>query len=90
MNLDLYGQPIILPPGEDDKEICSACLARFVEKKKNEDMMWIGCDGCGKWYHSFCKNISNSACKRMEENEEDWFCTDHCKLIENDDKWKSL
>jgi hypothetical protein len=71
--------------GEDDKEICSKCLTRFCNQKINEDMMWIGCDGCGKWYHSYCMNISNSACKRMEENSEDWYCDDKCKLIDNRD-----
>ena len=60
-------------------EICAKCNTRFVEEKKNEDMMWIGCDECGKWFHSHCMNISNSTAMRMDLNEEDWFCNPKCK-----------
>lgn len=50
---------------QEDDEICEKCKRKYVEGKEKEDVMWIGCDfdGCNKWYHSDCVDMTNEECQ---------------------------
>lgn len=65
---------------QDDDEICEKCMRKFVEGKEHLEITWIGCDydGCSKWYHSFCVGMTNEDCKKREDQNENWFCSDFC------------
>ena len=39
-------------------------------KPLNPNLLYIKCDGCGKWYHPKCMNLSNQEVDQLE----DFFC----------------
>ena len=48
----------------------------------DEDMEWIGCgyDPCSKWYHIICVNITKEQYQLINSRDEDWFCSEDCKI----------
>jgi hypothetical protein len=44
------------------------------QKPLNPNLLYILCDGCGKWFHPKCMHLSNAQAEQLE----DFFCND-CK-----------
>ena len=51
----------------------SHCVCR---KKLSEtpESNWIKCDGCKRWYHPTCINMTDEEYKSEEKSSEEWFC----------------
>ncbi|KAK9887220.1 hypothetical protein WA026_021063 [Henosepilachna vigintioctopunctata] len=43
-----------------------------------DDQEAVLCDGCNKWMHRGCINMSQKTYQRISKNKEEWFCED-CK-----------
>jgi len=47
---------------ENEDEICQKChKARPEDFPLGQDVEWVGCDKCSKWYHVLCVGFSNAA-----------------------------
>jgi len=46
---------------QDEEEKCSACnLVRPESTPMHEEVFWIGCDICQKWYHQVCEEVDDN------------------------------
>lgn len=59
-------QLIVVDGDEDDDEICSAkrCL-----QPAGDDINWVQCDGCEKWYHLLCIGMTS-----QPSEDEEYIC----------------
>lgn len=56
-------------PGDPDNEICGECDTKYRDSFgfRLDQVAWIGCDGCGKWYHSHCLKLDDTTVKRIDK-----------------------
>lgn len=54
-------------------------------------MFWIQCEyqGCGKWYHTHCIPMSHEEYERINNNGEEWYCSELCRREHNRAKQQS-
>ena len=65
-------------------DICYTCMEKFppvkskgkkLRRKKKID--WVGCDGCGKWFHCDCLNL------KLKDIGDTFLCNDCKKEVHN-------
>lgn len=68
--------PILSPSGElsrepenPDHEICGQCETKYRDSYgfRLDQIPWIGCDGCGRWYHSHCLGLDGATVNRIDK-----------------------
>eukprot|EP01126_Amoeba_proteus_P023207 TRINITY_DN2335_c0_g1_i10.p1 TRINITY_DN2335_c0_g1~~TRINITY_DN2335_c0_g1_i10.p1 ORF type:complete len:278 (-),score=62.17 TRINITY_DN2335_c0_g1_i10:197-1030(-) len=53
---------------ENNNDQCIECEGRI------ESSLWVGCDGCGHWYHAPCIGLSKKELDDLTNSEKDYFC----------------
>ena len=76
----MHGYTFCLPCGSEvnkEQNFCPVCtLVWNMDTNKNETML---CNGCNRWLHFGCSNLSQKELKAQMENEhQEYFCTE-CK-----------
>ena len=70
---DSSGEIIEADDKEDEEIVCDCGTNRHL-KEANMDFSgaWIGCDGCDRWFHADCYNLT----EEDVDNLTTWYCNE--------------